>query len=66
MEEHRTGLVPGFTSKYKIHRLVHFEEFNDVALNIAREKELKGWRRQKKIDLIESTNSNWSDLSREF
>jgi putative endonuclease len=66
MEEHRGGLAPGFTSKYKIHRLVYFEQFNDVALAIAREKDIKGWLRQKKIDLIETVNSKWSDLSREF
>ena len=66
IEEHRSGLVPGFTSKYKIHRLVYFEEFNDIALAIGREKELKGWRRQKKIDLIDTVNAKWSDLSRDF
>jgi putative endonuclease len=66
IEEHRSGLVSGFTSKYKLHRLVYFEQFNDVVLAIAREKELKGGRRQKKVDLIETVNSKWSDLSREF
>ena len=66
IEQHRSGLVCGFTSKYKLHGLVYFEQFNDVVLAIAREKELKGWRRQKKVDLIETINSEWSDLSREF
>jgi len=61
--QHKHKLVPGFTSKYNIDRLVHFEVFGDVLLAIAREKEIKGWLRAKKIALIESTNKDWKDLS---
>lgn len=64
--EHREGLVPGFTSKYKIFRLVHFEVFRDVRVAIAREKEIKGWRREKKIWLIRKRNPHWDDLAAEF
>ena len=66
IEEHQTSVASEFTAKYKIHRLVHFEQFDDVAWAIAREKEIKGWLQQKKIDLIESSNPRWSDLSREL
>jgi len=66
MIEHREGLVPGFTSKYKIFRLVHFEAFPDVRAAISREKEIKGWRRQKKIWLIQKTNPRWEDLAADF
>ena len=64
--EHRQELIPGFTSRYRIFRLVHFEVFNDVRAAIAREKEIKGWRREKKIRLIESHNSTWADLADHF
>ena len=47
--EHREGMIPGFTKRYDVKMLVHFEEFTDVNLAIAREKELKGWRRGKKV-----------------
>jgi len=62
--EHEPRLVPGFTSKYFLERLVYFEDTNDVGAAIAREKELKGWRRSKKIALIQRMNLQWSDLSR--
>jgi putative endonuclease len=61
--EHKRGLVEGFTKKYNITRLVHFEETNDVQSAIAREKEIKKWRRSKKIALIGSLNPRWQDLS---
>jgi len=61
--EHRQGIVPGFTSQYRIFRLVHFETFGDVRMAIAREKEIKAWRREKKIRLIESGNPTWVDLA---
>ena len=64
MYEHRHSLIPGFTSKYGIDRLVYFETTSEIVLAIAREKEIKGWRRAKKIALIESTNPKWSDLSK--
>ena len=61
--EHANGVVPGFTSRYRIFRLVHFELFGDVRAAIAREKEIKGWRREKKIWLVERGNPSWEDLS---
>ena len=61
--QHREKLVPGFTSKYNIFRLVHFEVFTDIRNAIAREKEIKGWRREKKIWLIKRHNPTWEDLA---
>ena len=61
--EHREGLVPGFTARYRIFRLVHFELFGDIRYAIAREKEIKAWRREKKIWLIERHNPTWEDLA---
>ena len=61
--EHREGTVRGFTTRYSVHRLVHFEQFTDPNYAIAREKEIKAWRREKKIALIESGNPTWDDLS---
>ncbi len=61
--EHKNRLVPGFTEKYNITRLVHYEVTTDVRAAIAREKQIKGWVRAKKIALIEESNPNWSDLS---
>jgi len=61
--EHRNRLVPGFTSRYAIDRLVYAEETNDVTAAIQRKKEIKQWRRSKKETLIESTNPGWRDLS---
>src|SRR6266404_3209544 len=66
MIEHREELVPGFTSRYKIFRLVHFELFADVRDAIARAKEIKGWRREKKIRLIERDNPTWADLAEQL
>ena len=60
--EHRTGAVPGFTSKYGVYRLVYFEEFGDIENAIKREKRLKKWNRGWKIRLIEELNPNWDDL----
>jgi len=62
VKQHRKGLVPGFTSRYRIHRLVHFEPYQDVRAAIAREKEIKGWNRAKKVALIERHNPAWEDL----
>jgi putative endonuclease len=61
--EHKQRLVPGFTAKYNITRLVYFEVTQDVQAAIAREKQIKGWLRRKKIALIESVNAEWADLS---
>jgi putative endonuclease len=57
------GHPPGFSSRYNIDRLVYYEIYSNVRRAIAREKELKGWRREKKIALIERENPTWDDLS---
>ena len=64
--EHKTKTIEGFTSRYNINTLVHCEEFSDIHQAIAREKQIKGWRRDKKIALIETTNPTWLDLGREW
>lgn len=64
--EHQHRLVPGFTSKYHVDRLVYFEEATDPASAITRKKELKGWLRSKKVGLVESANPRWTDLSRKW
>ena len=61
--EHKNKLVKGFTEKYNIKKLVYYEETNDINSAIAREKQIKGWLREKKIKLIEESNSEWKDLS---
>ena len=61
--EHKQKLADGFTAKYRIDRLVHFEETSDVLAAIEREKQIKGLLRAKKIVLIESINPTWEDLS---
>ena len=61
--EHKNHLIEGFTRKYKITKLVYFEETNDVTTALYREKQIKGWNREKKVSLIESTNPDWKDLS---
>jgi putative endonuclease len=66
MVEHREGLVRGYTSRYRIFRLVHFEVFGDIRYAIAGEKEIKAWRHEKKAALIERTNPHWDDLAREW
>ena len=65
VDEHKMKAMPGFTATYNVHRLVWFEEFADAAAAISREKQLKGWRREKKIKLIESMNPAWKDMSPE-
>jgi putative endonuclease len=64
--EHRQGWVPGFTAKYKMRELVYVEPFGNVRAAIAREKQLKGWLRARKVALIESQNPHWKDLSAEW
>ena len=64
--EHQHKLVPGFTSKYNITQLAYFEETSDIRSAIAREKQIKGWLRARKIALIESVNPTWKDLSAEW
>lgn len=62
MKEHRAGVIDGFTKKYDLKKLVYFEKFADPITAIAREKELKHFLRQWKIDLIEKQNPKWEDL----
>ena len=61
--QHKIDSIEGFTKKYKVHRLVYYETFDHVQNAIRREKQLKGWRREKKIALIEKTTPRWQDLS---
>lgn len=61
--QHRNGDIPGFTSRYAAHHLVRYEMFGSMELAILREKQLKRWRRQWKINLIESDNPQWADLA---
>ncbi len=64
--EHKKGEIKGFTSKYNISILIYYEKGDDVYAAIFREKQLKGWRREKKIALIESFNPDWHDLSKDW
>ena len=64
--EHRNGLADGFTKKYNVHKLVYFEQTNDVYAAISREKQLKNWSRIKKNALISHQNSTWRDLSQDL
>jgi len=66
IREHRSGIYGGFTADYKVHRLVYYEQFQRVQAAINREKQLKHWRREKKIALIERDNPTWEDLSAEW
>jgi putative endonuclease len=66
VREHKLKLVPGFTERYNINRLVYYEITPDVEIAISREKQIKGWLRSKKIQLIETLNPNWRDLSEEW
>jgi putative endonuclease len=64
--EHKNGLIDGFTKKYNVHNLVYFEIQQDLESAIKREKQLKNWHRQWKINLIESRNKEWKDLYSEI
>ncbi|HEX2762965.1 MAG TPA: GIY-YIG nuclease family protein [Allosphingosinicella sp.] len=66
LHQHRTGTVKGFTSKYRVWRLVHFERFGDMPSAIAREKQLKNWHRPWKVALIEEGNPFWEDRAVEL
>ena len=66
MFEHKSGEFEGFASKYHCDRLVYLESFDDVRNAIDREKQLKGWRRSKKITLIQSRNPRWDDLAEKW
>ena len=60
--EHRSGMIPGFTQKYNCHKLVYYEEYSEVEMAIAREKQLKKWSRPKKDTLIATMNKEWEVL----
>jgi len=64
--QHKNKLVPGFTSRYNLTLLVYYETFYYPDAAIAREKEIKGWRREKKIKLINSMNPQWDDLAKDW
>jgi putative endonuclease len=66
IQEHRLELVDGFTKKYDLKKLVHVEQFEYIKNAIGREKQLKNWNRQWKIDLIEEKNPEWNDLMNQF
>ena len=61
--QHKIDSIEGFTQKYKVHRLVYYESYQYVQTAIRREKQLKGWRREKKIALVEKMNPRWQDLA---
>ena len=64
LRQHKEHVFRGFTAQYEVDRLLYFETFKEVTNAIAREKQLKGWRREKKIALIRSMNPQWQDLSK--
>jgi putative endonuclease len=64
--EHKNKEINGFTKKYNLVKLVYYEIFQDVTVAIAREKEIKKWRREKKDNLVQKNNPEWNDLSLEF
>jgi putative endonuclease len=63
---HRSNTIKSFTKTYKVDRLVYYEQFNEVRYAITREKEIKGWRREKKNQLVETLNPKWKDLGVEL
>ena|SRR2546425_9902571 len=64
--QHKNALIPGFTAKYGIDRLVYCESTDDIDAALHREKQLKGWLRSRKVALIESVNPHWEDLAAEW
>jgi putative endonuclease len=64
--QHRSKELPGFTSKFNLTMLVFYEEYGDIRAAIAREKEIKAWRREKKIKLIRTMNPKWLDLTEDL
>ena len=64
--EHKNHLVPGFTDKHNIDKLLYMETFRNVDHAIKREKQIKGWKRDKKIKLIDQENEQWADLSTDW
>jgi putative endonuclease len=66
IHQHKIDSIEGFTQRYQVHRLVYYEAYDHVARAISREKQLKGWRRQKKIALVETTNPRRQDLAEQW
>jgi putative endonuclease len=66
IRQHKNKSLGGFTARYKFDMLVYYEEFSEVLEAIAREKQIKGWLREKKLQLILAENPHWDDLSREW
>jgi len=64
--EHKEGIGSGFTSRYRVNKLVYYESYENINLAIAREKQIKGGSRQKKIDLVIGLNPDWNDLYEEM
>ena len=64
--QHKEHAIEGFTAKYDVTRLLYFETYHEVLNAIAREKQLKGWKRAKTVALIEEQNPKWEDLSRDW
>ncbi len=63
VHEHKAKLVPGFTARYNVHKLVYFEETEDVRVALEREKQIKSWRRSRKDALVGQLNPDWSELA---
>ena len=64
--EHKNKVVDGFTKKYNVNKLVYYEQTSNIESAIEREKQLKGWKREKKNNLVETINPEWRDLSEDF
>ena len=64
--QHKIGYYSGFTKKYKVNKLVYYDETNDVYVALLREKQIKKWKRTWKIKLIEENNPNWDDLAKDW
>jgi putative endonuclease len=62
VEQHKQKLIPGFTARYNVNKLVYFEITNDAYAAVSRERQLKGWKRERKNRLVETINPNWNDL----
>ena len=63
VDHHKTGAIEGFTKKYACHRLLYYEKYGDIGQAKRRERQIKGWRREKKVALIEKMNPRWEDLA---
>ena len=66
VSEHKGGINEGFTKRYRIKILVYYETYSSIKKAIEREKQIKSWRREKRVTLIEKKNPQWQDLSREW